>query len=70
MSRSLCVHRKFTAHKATKVRELMESVGVELIFLSPYSPDFNPVKNCWSKIKEYLQTQEYLNYRSLNISYQ
>jgi len=28
------------------------------IFLSPYSPDFNPIKNCWSKIKEYLRSRE------------
>ena len=44
-------------HKALKVRELIESVGAQVVFLSPYSPDFNPIENCWSKIKEYLRSQ-------------
>ncbi|NES80080.1 MAG: hypothetical protein F6K10_00345 [Moorea sp. SIO2B7] len=29
------------AHKVTKVKELIESVGAKVVFLSPYSPDFN-----------------------------
>ncbi|WP_119260682.1 transposase [cyanobacterium endosymbiont of Rhopalodia gibberula] len=70
MPRSLCIHGKFTAHKATKVKELIESTEVELIFLSPYSPGFNPIENCWLKIKKYLQTQKSLNSRGLNTSYQ
>jgi transposase len=24
--------------------------------LSPYSPDFNPIENCWSKVKEFLRS--------------
>ncbi len=46
------------AHKAIKVREAIESVGASVKFLSPYSPDFNPIENCWSKLKEFLRTQE------------
>ncbi|NEP75884.1 MAG: hypothetical protein F6K25_30505 [Okeania sp. SIO2G4] len=26
-----------------------------MLYLSPYSPEFNPIENCWSKIKEYLR---------------
>ena len=33
------------AHKATKVREFIESVGAKVVFLSSYSPDFNPIKS-------------------------
>jgi transposase len=54
------------AHKAAKVRELIESVGAKVVFLSPYSPDFNPIENCWSKIKEYLRSQESRNPQDLN----
>ncbi len=54
------------AHKATKVKELIESVGAKVVFLSPYSPDFNPIENCWSKIKEYLRSQESRNPEDLN----
>lgn len=56
------------AHKAIKVRELIESTGAKVIFLSPYSPDFNPIENCWSKIKEYLRTMESRTAEDLNQS--
>jgi len=46
------------AHKAIKVREAIESVGAQVKFLSPYSPDFNPIENCWSKLKEFLPAKE------------
>lgn len=46
------------AHKAKKVREAIEFVGASVKFLSPYSPDFNPIENCWSKVKEFLRYQE------------
>jgi transposase len=54
------------AHKATKVRKAIESVGARIKFLSPYSPDFNPIENCWSKLKEYLRSQEARTYDQLD----
>jgi transposase len=30
--------------------------GARLVYLSPYSPDFNPIENCWSKVKEFLRS--------------
>ena len=56
------------AHKAIKVRAAIESVGASVKFLSPYSPDFNPIENCWSKLKEFLRTQESRTYEELNSS--
>jgi transposase len=44
------------AHQVKGVREKIESVGASLIYLSPYSPDFNPIENCWSKLKQYLRS--------------
>ncbi|NMG19640.1 IS630 family transposase [Brasilonema bromeliae SPC951] len=44
------------AHKVDGIRQLIEDKGARLIYLSPYSPDFNPIENCWSKIKEYLRS--------------
>ena len=43
------------AHKVEGVRKAIEEVGARLIYLSPYSPDFNPIENCWSKLKAYLR---------------
>lgn len=44
------------AHQVKGVREKIESVGAYLLYLSPYSPDFNPIENCWSKLKAYLRS--------------
>jgi len=45
-----------SAHKNKRVREMIESVGAELWFLPPYSPDLNPIEKMWSKIKAILRT--------------
>ncbi len=43
-----------SAHKVAGVEEAIEAVGARVIYLSPYSPDFNPIENFWSKLKGYL----------------
>jgi transposase len=40
-----------SAHKVAGVEALLAARGARLIRLSPYSPDFNPIEQCWSKIK-------------------
>jgi transposase len=39
------------AHKGERVRELIEERGCQLLYLPPYSPDFNPIEEAFSKIK-------------------
>ena len=39
------------AHRTEKVRELVEGVGADLLFLPSYSPDLNPIEEAFSKIK-------------------
>lgn len=43
------------AHRSRKVRELIEGRGCELWFLPPYSPDFSPIEEAFSKIKALLR---------------
>ncbi|MEH1966104.1 IS630 family transposase [Nostoc sp.] len=45
----------FSSHQVTGIREAIEAVGARLVYLSPYSPDFSPIENCWSKLKEFLR---------------
>lgn len=45
-----------SAHKADSVRTLIEATGADLLFLPPYSPDFNPIEMAFSKIKEILRS--------------
>lgn len=44
-----------SSHKVAGVREAIEAVGAELWYLPPYSPDYNPIKKLWSKVKAWLR---------------
>ena len=54
------------AHKVDGVREAITSVGASLLYLSPYSPDFNPIENLWSKLKTHLRSVEARTYDTLH----
>ncbi len=45
-----------STHKVQGVREAIEEVGARLMYLPPYSPDYNPIENMWSKIKQILRS--------------
>lgn len=45
-----------SSHKRRGVREAVEAVGAKLLYLPPYSPDFNPIEQAFSKFKRLLQT--------------
>ena len=44
-----------SSHKAPAVREAIEATGATLRFLPPYSPDFNPIEQAFSKLKAHLR---------------
>jgi len=43
------------AHKPTGVRRAIEATGARLLYLPPYSPDFNPIEMAFSKLKAILK---------------
>jgi len=43
-----------SSHKAPRIRELIEAADATLLFLPPYSPDFNPIEKMFSKLKALL----------------
>ena len=43
------------AHRGDDIREAIEATGATLHFLPPYSPDFNPIELCFSKLKTILR---------------
>ena len=43
------------AHKPIAIREAIEATGANILFLPPYSPDFNPIEMAFSKIKALLK---------------
>ena len=45
-----------STHKIRGVREAIEAAGARLLYLPPYSPDFNPIEPMWSKVKQVLRS--------------
>ena len=43
------------SHKGPVIRELIEEAGAELLFLPPYSPDFNPIEMAFARLKALLR---------------
>ena len=43
------------SHKGPAVRAAIEAAGAWLLFLPPYSPDFNPIEMAFSKLKALLR---------------
>jgi transposase len=52
-------------HKGSEVERLIKEAGATLIYLPPYSPDFSPIENAWSKLKSVLRTLEARTYPDL-----
>jgi len=55
MTGDVVVMDNLGAHKVAGVREAIEAKGARVEYLPPYSPDFNPIEKCWSKIKTALR---------------
>ena len=45
-----------SAHKVAGVRETVRSVGADVLYLPPYSPDLNPIELAFSKVKQLMRT--------------
>lgn len=44
-----------SVHKSARARDLIVAAGCRLVFLPPYSPDFNPIEQAFSKLKTLLR---------------
>jgi transposase len=51
----IVVMDNLSSHKGPLVRELIEAAGARLLYLPPYSPDFNPIENAFAKLKALLR---------------
>lgn len=47
-----------SVHTSKLVRETIQKLKLNVIFLPPYSPDFNPIELMWSKMKSFLRKQK------------
>ncbi len=51
----LVIMDNLPAHKVAGIREAIETAGARLLYLPPYSPDFNPIEMAFAKLKALLQ---------------
>jgi len=51
----IVVTDNLAAHKSAQARAWIEARGAQMVFLPPYSPDFNPIELCWAKVKQALR---------------
>ena len=51
----IVVMDNLSAHKVPGVRQAIEAAGAKLLYLPPYSPDFNPIEQLFAKLKALLR---------------
>jgi transposase len=51
----IVVMDNLSSHKAPAIRQAIEAAGATLLFLPPYSPDFNPIEQAFAKLKAHLR---------------
>lgn len=55
---SLVVMDNLSVHHCQPITTLLQSMGIVVQFLPPYSPDLNPIEEAFSYIKQYLRLHE------------
>ena len=56
-----------TFHRKKALTVLAENAGCSVIFLPPYSPDFNPIENDWANLKTFIRNYG-SNFRFLSLA--
>ncbi len=54
-SGAVVVMDNLPAHKLASILPLIREAGADVLNLSPYSPDFNPIELWWSQLKSFLR---------------
>lgn len=67
-SGDVVVMDNLSAHKVDGVRDRITSTGAGLLYLPPYSPDFNPIEKCWSQLKQYLRAAKARSVEALDLA--
>ena len=57
-------------HKTELTKELIEKTGAELMFLPPYSPDYNPIEHDFANIKRLRQYNSDMTLNEVRNMYQ
>ena len=52
---AIVIMDNLSSHKGSETRAMIEDAEAHLLFLPPYSPDFNPIENAFAKLKARLR---------------
>jgi transposase len=55
----LVILDNLSSHKGDRVKRMIEAAGASLLFLPPYSPNFNPIENAFAKLKQLIRSAEH-----------
>jgi len=61
----LVIADNLSSHKSAAARRAIEARGAQLVFLPPYSPDFNPIELAWAKVKQALRAAKARTWEAL-----
>jgi transposase len=64
-SGDIVVMDNLATHHAPGVLDAIQAAGARVVFLPPYSPDFNPIEMMWSKVKQNLRSTEARTFEDL-----
>ena len=52
---AVVIMNNLTAHKVDSIVPLIEAVGAKVLYMFPYSPEFNPIEHLWSQLIAFLR---------------
>ena len=57
---SVAIMDNCSIHHVQEVKELAKQLGIVILYLPPYSPDYNPIEETFSYVKAYLRRHDEL----------
>ena len=57
---SILIMDNCAIHHVQEIKDFLNDMGIMLLYLPPYSPDFNPIEELFSYLKYYLKEHEHL----------
>lgn len=64
----IVVMDNLAAHHGPGIAQMIAQAGAQILYLPPYSPDFNPIEKLWSKMKAYLRKYRALTCEDLDLA--
>ena len=55
----LVILDNLSSHKGKRVAESIQAAGASVLYLPPYSPNFNPIENAFAKLKQLIRSAEH-----------